>query len=72
MQEGEFIVGRNRGQLPQLLVVLPIWMQMLVPAIAQKPRIDHSRIGKLLGTVLLWVEVHNEVAQRFGCQRVLR
>src|SRR5258708_3364030 len=61
MQEGEFIVGRNRGQLPQLLVMFPIWMQMLVPAIAKQPRCDHSRIGELLSTEVLWVKVCNKV-----------
>ena len=72
MEQREFIIGRNRGQLPQLLVVFPIWMQMLVPAIAQQPRRDHSRIGELLGTEVLWVKVHNKVEQRFGHRGTLR
>jgi hypothetical protein len=71
MQQQEFIIGKNRGQLPQLLVVFLIWMQMLVPAIAQQPRKDHSRIGELLGMEVLWVKVHNKVKQRFGHHRPL-
>jgi hypothetical protein len=62
---------KKRRQLYQLLVVFVVGVQMLGPAIAQQPRCDHSWVREFLRTVVLWVKVHNKVAQRLCRHRAL-